>query len=141
MPDEATFFPLPAGRIFGGLSCAAPALAAAAPSPPPAGATVAPAIGRNCPAVSAGRGAAAERRGLPVPGRRHSVLTPGATVFPVRHAAVTEGAMKPFKFAAIDWNAVIQSLVLVRLGQELGTDTRLARAVHELLEAVLQTCR
>jgi hypothetical protein len=62
-------------------------------------------------------------------------------VFPVRHAAVTEGAMKPFKFAAIDWNAVIQSLVLVRLGQELGTDTRLARAVHELLEAVLQTCR
>jgi hypothetical protein len=49
--------------------------------------------------------------------------------------------MKPFKFAAIDWNAVIQSLVLVRLGQELGTDTRLARAVHELLEAVLQTCR
>jgi hypothetical protein len=49
--------------------------------------------------------------------------------------------MKPFKIAAVDWNALIQSLVLVRLGQELGTDSRLARAVHELLEAVLQTCR
>ena len=57
------------------------------------------------------------------------------------HVVVTEGAMKPFKIAAVDWNALIQSLVLVRLGQELGTDSRLARAVHELLEAVLQTCR
>jgi hypothetical protein len=54
---------------------------------------------------------------------------------------VTEGAMKTCKIAGIDWNALIQSLVLVRLGQELGTDTRLARAVYELLEAVLQACR
>lgn len=49
--------------------------------------------------------------------------------------------MKTFKIAGIDWNAVIQSLVLVRLGQELGTDSRLARAVHELVEAVLLSCR
>jgi len=59
----------------------------------------------------------------------------------IKRVVVTEGAMKPFKIAAVDWNALIQSLVLVRLGQELGTDSRLARAVHELLEAVLQTCR
>ncbi len=35
------------------------------------------------------------------------------------------------------WNAVIQGLVLVRLGQELGTDSRLAKALHDLIEAVL----
>jgi hypothetical protein len=32
------------------------------------------------------------------------------------------------------WNAAMQSLVLVRLGQELGTDSHAARAVHDLLE-------
>jgi hypothetical protein len=32
------------------------------------------------------------------------------------------------------WNACLQSLVLVRLGQELGTDSPAARAVHDLLE-------
>lgn len=32
------------------------------------------------------------------------------------------------------WNAVMQSLVLVRLGQELGTDGPAARAIHDLLE-------
>lgn len=32
------------------------------------------------------------------------------------------------------WSAAIQSLVLVRLGQELGTDTPAARAVHDVLE-------
>jgi len=32
------------------------------------------------------------------------------------------------------WNAALQSLVLVRLGQELGTDSPAARAVHDLLE-------
>ena len=32
------------------------------------------------------------------------------------------------------WNAVIQSLVLVKLGQELGTDSPAARAIHDLLD-------
>ena len=32
------------------------------------------------------------------------------------------------------WNAALQSLVLVRLGQELGTDSPAARAVHDVLE-------
>ena len=39
------------------------------------------------------------------------------------------------------WNGLIQTLVLVRLGQELGTDSQLARAVHELLDAVLTIAR
>ena len=32
------------------------------------------------------------------------------------------------------WNACLQSLVLVRLGQELGCDSPVAQAVHDLLE-------
>jgi hypothetical protein len=32
------------------------------------------------------------------------------------------------------WNAALQSLVLVRLGQELGCDSPAARAVYDLLE-------
>jgi len=36
-----------------------------------------------------------------------------------------------------NWNAIIQSLVLVRIGQELGTDSRLARAVHEVAQAIM----
>lgn len=34
-------------------------------------------------------------------------------------------------------DAVLRALVLVRLGQELGTDSTLARAVHDLLGAIL----
>ncbi|MEI6256933.1 MAG: hypothetical protein WCQ77_09855 [Planctomycetota bacterium] len=41
----------------------------------------------------------------------------------------------------LDWNSIIQTLVLVRLGQELGTDSRLARALHDLFEAVLAVYR
>jgi hypothetical protein len=40
-----------------------------------------------------------------------------------------------------NWNAVLQSLVLVRLGQELGTESQVARAIHELVTAVLAVCR
>jgi hypothetical protein len=40
-----------------------------------------------------------------------------------------------------NWNAMIYTLVLVRLGQELGTDSRLARAVHDLFDAVLTILR
>jgi hypothetical protein len=32
------------------------------------------------------------------------------------------------------WNHAMQSLVLIRLGQELGTDSAAARALHDLLE-------
>lgn len=32
------------------------------------------------------------------------------------------------------WNAALQSLVLVRLGQELGTDSPATRAIHDLIE-------
>lgn len=34
------------------------------------------------------------------------------------------------------WNAALQSLVLVRIGQELGTDSPAARALHDLLEVL-----
>jgi len=34
----------------------------------------------------------------------------------------------------IKLDRVIQSLVLVRIGQDLGTDSPAARAVHDLLE-------
>ncbi len=36
-----------------------------------------------------------------------------------------------------DWNAALRALVLVRLGQELGADSRLARAVHDAISLVL----
>ena len=45
------------------------------------------------------------------------------------------------KTGGLDWNLIIQSLVLVRLGQELGTDTPSARAVHQLLDVILRLCR
>jgi hypothetical protein len=37
-------------------------------------------------------------------------------------------------FMSRRWNAALQSLVLVRIGQELGTDSPAARALHDLLE-------
>jgi len=42
---------------------------------------------------------------------------------------------------ATDWNAVIQALVLIRIGQELGSDSRLARALHEVLQALVVAWR
>lgn len=36
----------------------------------------------------------------------------------------------------IKWDDVVRSLVLVRLGQELGTDSQLSRAVFLAAEAV-----
>ena len=49
---------------------------------------------------------------------------------------VMEGDMRN-----LNWNGMIQTLVLVRLGQELGTDSRLARALHDLFDAVLMVIR
>lgn len=56
-------------------------------------------------------------------------------------AVVKEGDIMRSKTGGLDWNLLIQSLVLVRLGQELGTDTPFARAVHQLLDAILRVCR
>jgi hypothetical protein len=38
----------------------------------------------------------------------------------------------------IDYRKLIDSLLLIRLGQELGTDSPLARAVAELLDLALK---
>lgn len=32
------------------------------------------------------------------------------------------------------WNSAMSTLALIRIGQELGTDSPAARAVHDLLE-------
>lgn len=37
----------------------------------------------------------------------------------------------------IRWNDLITALALVRLGQEMGTDSTAARAAHSLIEIVL----
>ena len=37
----------------------------------------------------------------------------------------------------LSWNGIIQALVLIRIGQEIGTNTPIARALHDLLSAVL----
>lgn len=37
----------------------------------------------------------------------------------------------------MNWDKLIHALVLVRLGQELGTDSRIARAVHSLAELII----
>lgn len=41
----------------------------------------------------------------------------------------------------MNWSAILHALVLVRIGQELGTDSRLARAIHDLIELVLAVGR
>ena len=38
----------------------------------------------------------------------------------------------------LNWNSAIQTMVLVRLGQELGSDSRLARALHELFDKIAE---
>ncbi len=65
----------------------------------------------------------------------HKVGPPGLptaakrVAFKTQDSSATEGiAMKR------RWNSALQSLVLVRIGQELGTDSQAARAVHDVLE-------
>lgn len=41
----------------------------------------------------------------------------------------------------IDWDKIINCLLLVRLGQELGSDTPLTRAVHDVIDALLRAVR
>ncbi len=45
---------------------------------------------------------------------------------------------RPWKWAVDD---ILRSLVLIRLGQLLGTDSTAARAVHDLIEAVFSIVR
>jgi hypothetical protein len=40
-----------------------------------------------------------------------------------------------------DWDRTIQALVLIRMGQELGTDSKLARAIHALAEITINLFR
>jgi hypothetical protein len=39
----------------------------------------------------------------------------------------------------VTWNELVRGLLLVRLGQELGTDSPLARSIHGLIDAFLQS--
>jgi hypothetical protein len=41
----------------------------------------------------------------------------------------------------IDWDRLLNALLLVRLGQELGSDTPLTRAVHDVIDALLRAVR
>jgi hypothetical protein len=45
---------------------------------------------------------------------------------------------RPWKWAVDD---LVRSLVLIRLGQLLGSDSTAARAVHDLVEAVFSIVR
>jgi hypothetical protein len=35
------------------------------------------------------------------------------------------------------WTTILRGALLVRIGQELGTDSRLARAIHDGIDALL----
>jgi hypothetical protein len=61
--------------------------------------------------------------------RRSDPLAWAVTGGGIRHGG---SAMK-----TVPWNTAIQTLVLVRLGQELGTESQFARAIHDLVAAVL----
>jgi len=37
----------------------------------------------------------------------------------------------------VDWNRWLMALALVKVGQDLGSDSTLARSVHDLLSIVL----
>lgn len=41
----------------------------------------------------------------------------------------------------ITWSEALQALALVKIGQELGSDTRLAHAVHDVIELLLAFTR
>jgi len=45
---------------------------------------------------------------------------------------------RPWKWSVDD---IVRSLLLIRLGQMLGTDSTAARAVHDLVESLLSICR
>lgn len=38
----------------------------------------------------------------------------------------------------IEWDKIIQSLVLIRLGQELGSSSKLSMMIHDLIDSFLK---
>lgn len=45
---------------------------------------------------------------------------------------------RPWKWSV---DELVKSLLLIRLGQLLGSDSSTARAVHDLVESLLSICR
>jgi len=45
---------------------------------------------------------------------------------------------RPWKWSV---DELVKSLLLIRLGQMLGSDSNTARAVHDLVESLLSICR
>jgi hypothetical protein len=41
----------------------------------------------------------------------------------------------------LNWSEALHALVLVKIGQDLGSDTRLARAVHDMIEFLIAFTR
>lgn len=37
----------------------------------------------------------------------------------------------------INWDRLLAALVLVRIGQDLGTDSRIARTIHDLVDLLV----
>lgn len=35
------------------------------------------------------------------------------------------------------WDRMLQALILIRMGQELGTDSQLSRAIHSMCQIVI----
>jgi hypothetical protein len=62
--------------------------------------------------------------GLPIAAKRVAIA---------HHTKAKEGHMTR------RWNAALQSLVLVRLGQELGTSSDLAQAIAHSIDALLNS--
>lgn len=41
----------------------------------------------------------------------------------------------------LNWSAIMNALVLIRIGQELGADSRLARAIIDVIELMVAVVR
>jgi hypothetical protein len=70
----------------------------------------------------------------------HLSQTIGQNSGPTSNQAFIPPFSAPFS-ASFSWSGIIQALVLVRLGQELGSDSQVARAVYDLVSAILLVCR
>ena len=78
------------------------------------------------------------QRLFPPPKTHTSRAATGPVVFEPRVLFFSGGSNRAdCTRTAINWNAVIQTLVLIRIGQELGSDSRLARALHEVVQALV----
>ena len=50
---------------------------------------------------------------------------------------VARSRLQGFVSMKQNWTTMLRGALLVRIGQELGTDSRLARAVHDTIDALL----